>query len=121
MFFFACDNGDIHKSVTDNLPIELRVDDCTDCPMTDCCCEVGLLDGPNVDLYICGSTTDLTNIECGPVQVGSCEIEGFILPITLTSLSTLGFFCMAENSAFYIQNRNVSGDPSNLRISCQSG
>ena len=120
-YFLSCDNTEVQKSIIDNLPIEPRVDDCTDCPMTDCCCSVGLLDGDDVELYICGSTTDLTNIECGPVEVGNCEIEGHILITTITSLSPIGYFCMTENSAFYIQNRNTSGNPSTVRITCQAG
>lgn len=97
-------------------------DDCEDCPVSDCCCSVEYLSGPSMNVWICGSTTGLSNIDCGPVQTGSCyEIEGYILPFEVESQNPFGFYCMAKNSSFYIQNRNTSGSGTAIRITCQAG
>jgi hypothetical protein len=53
---------------------------------------------------------------------GNCyEIQGYILPLELDEMTEFGYFCMAEISSFYIQNRNTSGGTTDLRISCQAG
>ena len=119
----ACEKAEMQNSVTNKKPIDLRnvPNDCNDCPPADCCCAVGWLSGPAVDLYLCGTTTGLTGIECGPVQVNNCEIEGFILPFSVSSTNPLGYFCMSPSTALYGQNRNTSGNATSLRVSCQVG
>ena len=119
----ACEKAELQNSTVAQKPIQPRdvPDDCEDCPVLDCCCAVGWLSGPPVDLYLCGTTTGLSGIECGPVQVNGCEIEGFILPFSVDQNNPLGYFCMSPNSALYVQNRNTMGTATGLRVSCHVG
>jgi hypothetical protein len=124
MLTTSCEKADIQKlSTTDNKQLELRnvPDDCSDCPGSDCCCAVRYLEGDPIDIHLCGTTTGVSGIECGPVVVGNCTIEGFILAFSLDENNMpIGYFCMAENTAFYIRNRNTSGNPTKVRVSCQA-
>lgn len=124
-WFVSCESPEVQKPlVLENNRIQNRnvPDDCNDCPVTDCCCSVEYLAGNSVTLWLCGTTTGLSNIECGPIQPGNCnEIEGYILPLSVGTTDYFDSFCMAENTSFYIQNRNTSGGSTDLRITCQSG
>jgi len=122
---FSCEKADLQKSIPiDQAKIQNRdvPDDCDDCPVTDCCCGVQYLSGASVNLWLCGTSVPTTSIDCGPTQPGTCyEIEGFILPFTVSNQDQFKYFCMSENNSFYIQNRNTSGFATTVRITCQAG
>src|SRR5688572_28623998 len=99
----ACEKSEIHKSTS---VIEDRsdcVDECTDCPLEDCCCSIELTSMNSINLTFCGVTDPcLSSIPCGPTTVNGCTISGYELYSTLTSMNPTTLFCVDKNSAFYI-------------------
>ena len=122
---YGCEKTDLQKSLpNDQVKIQNRdvPDDCEDCPVTDCCCGVEHLSGPFATLWLCGTSVPTTSIACGPSQPGTCfEIDGFILPFSVSMNDQFKYFCMTEDNSFYIQNRNTAGASTTIRITCQAG
>lgn len=122
-FMIACDNTDIPvHHAKDGQSLTNRTEDCTDCPMNDCCCMMEYQSGAG-DLFIefCGSTglrlsTEVCELDNPP---SPCDpIEGYYLgPVPLNGTITRQLFCMDENSSLVI---NVTGSGSvTVSITCQ--
>ena len=98
----ACDKAEIQKpTVKVDDRIDLRTDDCTDCPVNDCCCEIVQTSGTGL-LSICGSTgARLSSTPCGPISdpPSPCPAiaASYILgPFTISSAKRQGF-CVPVN------------------------
>lgn len=118
----GCEKTEIHKTLNaDSNQIEVReVDDCTDCPVADCCCSVTLLSGPDVQLELCGtSSPTLTTMTCGPIGTDLCnDISGYIEIVQIESGDPTGLFCVAKNTPFGIIS---STGAATVRVTCQVG
>lgn len=120
----ACEKAEVSKSNTSPQAVieEREVDDCTDCPVNTCCCQVALAGSTTqADLYLCGTYDPIWSDGCGPTNQGTCfEIEGEDQTISLSSPGDLsGLFCVHEESSFYI--RNATGSTVSVTLTCQVG
>jgi hypothetical protein len=116
----SCDTGEIHKSGPKaDLLIEPRnIEDCEDCPVDDCCCAIALIEGANLSIDLCGTSTPNKPSTLCNSTVGSCNISGFIFTLPLlTSSDPLQYFCMPTNGSFYLRSMG-SGI---VRVTCQAG
>ena len=119
----SCEKAEILKSsVKDDKTITLRTDDCDDCPVNDCCCEIVVTSG-SVTLEICGTTGNrLSTNSCGPVTnpPGSCNpvpSTYYLGPIIL-GMGGSQIFCVPVNSTIMF---NVTSGNANVDITCQKG
>jgi hypothetical protein len=115
--YLSCEKAEYQNKVADSGRIAPRTESCDQCPEEDCCCGVQLLGDQQTDLIICGSSSpDVTTTTCG-FMVGSCNVSGFELPITLVNHLDKGLFCMPQNAGFSIH----ASPGAVLRVSCQNG
>jgi hypothetical protein len=125
IFSISCDNAELHRAINiAEEPVNVRTDDCEDCPVDDCCCEITYVSGASITLEICGSTgTRLGTRPCGPVDSpGSCPDIGssfYLGTFVISSGSTSQIFCVPENASFLINA--VAGGSTVVDISCQKG
>ena len=71
----------------------------------------------NPDVSICGSTSpENSTTECGPVVLGDCTIEGYLLNFSLSGIHDKQYFCMTPNTPFSI----YSSVTAHYRVSCQA-
>lgn len=113
----ACEKTEIQKSVS---TIEERsdcVDECTDCPIDDCCCAITLTSQNSLNLIFCGVTDPCLSTQACYAEAGNCVISGYELNATVTQASPTQFFCVAKNSPFYI----LASAAGTARITCQVG
>jgi len=87
----SCEKTDIQKPLNnDNSKIGFRnvPDDCSDCPVNDCCCAVVWTSGQSpTTLNFCGTDDpDLSANECKVGDVGACnDIMGYAINRTVSS------------------------------------
>jgi hypothetical protein len=119
----GCDETQLQTpSLSGDAKVDLRVDDCEDCPnMDDCCCVLTYVSGVQGEYKLCGTTDgDATTCEVDPAP-GSCStIDGLQHSFfELKSGETTELFCMAENTAFEL--RKLNGGNASLTLTCQVG
>jgi hypothetical protein len=117
--FSSCEHAELQKSSIDDQKISTRTEiECEDCPVADCCCAVELLEGSNVQMEFCGtSSPNVSTVTCGPDYWGNCTIQGYILNLLLQNVSEFEIFCMPVSSAFWIKSQ----DTGSVRITCKYG
>jgi hypothetical protein len=114
--YLSCEKAEYQGKAGEGDRITPRITECAECPEEDCCCGVQLLSGGPTSLILCGtSSPDVTTTTCS-FNVGSCNVSGFELPITLINALEKGLFCMPQNSGFSIH----SSANAVLRVSCQN-
>ena len=123
MFLFsACENAEIQKTTSGKVQIEPRLDDCTDCPVNDCCCYVELANPTtSANLTFCGVTNpEWSSTVCGPVDFGNCAtISGYYWFELLDNMNNPNeFFCVTPNTSFML---GIASGSANLNITCQYG
>jgi hypothetical protein len=119
----GCDETQLQTpSLSETAKIDLRVDDCEDCPnMDDCCCVLTITSGAPKNYKLCGTTDgDATTCEVDPAP-GSCStIDGLQHSFfTLTNMEPTELFCMAPNTSFEL--RQLSAGMATLTLTCQVG
>jgi len=115
----SCEKSDLINSNTKITTRSHCVDDCTDCPVDDCCCSITATSGGAVALTFCGVTDPcLSSIPCS-ATAGTCTISGYELygGINFGGVQT-ELFCVRKGSAFSIQPTSGSGT---ARMTCQLG
>jgi hypothetical protein len=119
MLYIACEHADVQKPAAINPPIDLRAEDCEDCPDNDCCCSIELTDGNGVDLVFCGTTGPfVSSTECGFDIMGCNIIDGFYEYHTISMVDPKFIFCVPTGTGFSVGT--LSGT-SGFRITCEEG
>ena len=120
VFFLGCENADLQKEyVTENSSINLRADDCENCPVDDCCCYITLNGVSFAELTFCGTTNpELSTSPCSFDLQDPCpDISGYYWSTELNNTDPDEFFCVATGTSFMV------GSPSatSLTLTCQYG
>jgi hypothetical protein len=120
MFIVGCENSEFTKKISSpDQPIELRAEDCEDCPVNDCCCSVEMTAGLSMELVFCGTTGPfLSSSECEFDIMGCNLITGYYEYHTITSVDPKYFFCVSPGTGFSIGS--TSGNAS-FTVTCQEG
>ena len=119
----SCEKAEIQKTGTLK-HIEGRscpITNCDECPDDDCCCAIELVNGSDVTLELCGTSSPncLTTQTCyvDGLDPNCPDISGFLEYITLTAGSPRAKFCVPQNSPFGIVGPSTS--TSTIRVHCQ--
>ena len=119
----ACENSEVQQSTdfTEKL-ISSRTEDCTDCPMEDCCCRITYVSGLGASLEICGSTgIRLSTRSCGPADPPGDDCPNvaatyYLGPFTIDEQNQYQVFCVPENASFMI---NAISGTVVVNLTCQ--
>ncbi len=124
-FLIACEKAEIQQSTNKvEEQISVRTDDCTDCPIEDCCCRITYVSNDGASLEICGSTgARLSSRPCGSADPPGDDCPDvaatyYLGPFTINSMSTYQIFCVPENASFMI---NAISGTVGVGITCQNG
>lgn len=120
----SCEQSELQqKSKTyPALPVSYRsaIEDCEDCPIDYCCCEIELL-APNSlsNVSFCGVFLGVSGTPCGPFSPGSpCStFSGSYVSEPLLNTGDRFLFCAPIGGSFSIQN--TSGHTIRIRFTCQ--
>ena len=120
VFLLGCENTDLQKGIkVETQSIEVRADDCEDCPDNDCCCAIELLSGGSMDLVFCGTTgTFVSSSECEFDIMGCNLITGYYEYHTITQLDPKFIFCVSPGTGFSV---GATTGTSSYRVTCQEG
>lgn len=121
MITTGCERAELQKSSPiDNEKITSRGDDCTDCPVEDCCCFVELVAGSSATLIFCGTSGPEVSTQSCDFDVDGCPTtSGYSFTTMLDDTNDPSeFFCMQKNTAFRIAIANGSAT---LNVTCQYG
>lgn len=122
--FVSCEQSELQTTTKPNttLPVTTRsaIEDCEDCPIDYCCCEIELL-SPNMisQVLFCGAYLGTPGTSCGPFNPGSpCStISGISSSQFFSGSGDRHLFCAPTGGSFCIQN--TSGFEIRIRFSCQ--
>jgi len=121
-FNYACEKADFQKPPLQEVyAVTLRTEDCTDCPIDDCCCGIQWLSGnQSLTIQFCGTSgSRLSNETCEATPPSPCsQISGYLFgPVNLNSITPKQAFCMNPGDSFVIY---VGGNGfASFRITCQ--
>lgn len=122
--FVSCEQSELQTTTKPDttLPVTTRsaIEDCEDCPIDYCCCEIELM-FPNAfsQVIFCGAYLGTPGTSCGPYNPGSpCStISGLSSSQSFSMSGDRHLFCAPIGGSFCIQN--VSGFDIRIRFTCQ--